>query len=191
MAISLTHTTQAVGADAGTGEIRKAQWNENHTLTQATGAVLGRASAGTGATEELTSLGGVGVFDKARAYLATAQNSSTSWAKANLDATGYDTNSIWDGTNKRFVPKKAGYYLCNIRARTATAGQLVVAVAVNGTLLTAAGADVTTTTLGTGGSAMAYCNGSTDYLEMFALANSARAYTTGNFDTFMEVVGPF
>jgi hypothetical protein len=33
VAISITHTTVAVGTDAGNGEIRKAQWNEAHTVT--------------------------------------------------------------------------------------------------------------------------------------------------------------
>lgn len=53
MAVSLTHTTVAVGTDAGNGEIRKAQWNENHTLTLDTNKLLGRATAGTGAVEEI------------------------------------------------------------------------------------------------------------------------------------------
>lgn len=33
MTISVTHTTQATGTDAGNGEIRKAQWNEAHTVS--------------------------------------------------------------------------------------------------------------------------------------------------------------
>lgn len=54
MAVSLKHTTQATGTDAGTGEIRKTQWNEEHTLSLATGKLLGRTTAGTGAAEEIT-----------------------------------------------------------------------------------------------------------------------------------------
>lgn len=46
MAVSLKHTTEAVGTDAGNGEIRKAQWNEEHTLTAAANTVLGAVSAG-------------------------------------------------------------------------------------------------------------------------------------------------
>lgn len=53
MPISLKHTTQATGTDAGNGEIRKAQWNEEHTLTLASGKLLGRYSASTGAAEEI------------------------------------------------------------------------------------------------------------------------------------------
>lgn len=33
MTISVTHTTLATGTDAGNGDIRKAQWNEAHTVT--------------------------------------------------------------------------------------------------------------------------------------------------------------
>lgn len=54
MAVSLKHTTQAVGTDAGNGEIGKTQWNEEHALTAATNTLLGRSSAGTGAVEEIT-----------------------------------------------------------------------------------------------------------------------------------------
>jgi hypothetical protein len=54
MTISLKHTTQAVGTNAGNGEIAKEEWNEEHTLTAATDTLLGRASAGTGAVEEIT-----------------------------------------------------------------------------------------------------------------------------------------
>ena len=54
MPISLKHTTQAVGTDAGNGEIRKAQWNEEHTLTLATARLLGRTTSGTGAAEEIS-----------------------------------------------------------------------------------------------------------------------------------------
>lgn len=52
MAVSLKHTTQAVGTDAGNGEIRKAQWNEEHTLTAAADTLLGAVT--TGAVTEIT-----------------------------------------------------------------------------------------------------------------------------------------
>jgi hypothetical protein len=59
MAVSLTHTTVAVGTDAGNGEIRKAQWNEGHTLSMATARLLGRTTAGTGAVEEISAGNGL------------------------------------------------------------------------------------------------------------------------------------
>lgn len=54
MTISFKHATQAVGTDAGNGEIRKVQWNEDHALTMATGRLLGRTTASDGAVEEIS-----------------------------------------------------------------------------------------------------------------------------------------
>ena len=53
MAVSLTHTTVAVGTDAGNGEIAKTQWNENHTLTAAANSVVARAAATGGAVSDV------------------------------------------------------------------------------------------------------------------------------------------
>jgi hypothetical protein len=54
MTITVEHATLAVGTDAGTGEIRRAQWNEPHTLEMATGKLLGRTGSGTGEVQEIT-----------------------------------------------------------------------------------------------------------------------------------------
>jgi hypothetical protein len=54
MAVSLKHTTVAVGTNAGNGEIAKEEWNEEHTLTLATARLLGRTTAGTGVAEEIS-----------------------------------------------------------------------------------------------------------------------------------------
>ena len=45
MAATITHTTVAVGTDAGNGEIRKAQWNEAHAIS----GTIDVANGGTGA----------------------------------------------------------------------------------------------------------------------------------------------
>lgn len=130
-------------------------------------------------------------FDKARAYLNTAANTTTAgWQKVPVDTVEFDTNSIFDTTNKRFIPKKAGYYQVNLRARTGTTGTLVLAIGKNGTQVKAAGDDIGSA-YALGGSTLIYCNGTTDYLEMFVYTTEARAYTTGSFDTFVEVFGPF
>lgn len=54
MAISVTHSTVATLADEPGAEVNKADWNASHTFTMATGKVLGRGSASTGAVEEIT-----------------------------------------------------------------------------------------------------------------------------------------
>lgn len=53
MAVSLTHTTVAVGTDAGNGEIAKDEWNENHTITAAANSVLARADTTGGAVSDV------------------------------------------------------------------------------------------------------------------------------------------
>jgi len=59
MAVEVKHATQATAPDYGRGDVRKAQWNENHNITMASGHVLGRNSAEAGNVEELP-IGGAG-----------------------------------------------------------------------------------------------------------------------------------
>jgi WD40 repeat protein len=55
MTVSLKHTFQSAKADsADTTIVQPSNWNEEHELTLATNKVLGRATAGTGAAEELS-----------------------------------------------------------------------------------------------------------------------------------------
>ena len=55
MAVSLKHAFQSAKPDgADTSIVRPSDWNAEHVLTQASGKLLGRTSAGTGATEEIT-----------------------------------------------------------------------------------------------------------------------------------------
>jgi hypothetical protein len=52
--VEFKHATQATAADAGTGQIRKAQWNEPHSLTMAGERLLGRTAADAGDAEEVS-----------------------------------------------------------------------------------------------------------------------------------------
>tara|TARA_R110000868_G_scaffold8081_2_gene41808 strand:- start:31895 stop:33511 length:1617 start_codon:yes stop_codon:yes gene_type:complete len=81
MAITLTHATQAVGPDAGNGEIRKQQWNEPHTATftaSGTGAVARTLDAKISETVSVKDFGAVGdgVTDDTAAI--TAANTAAS-----------------------------------------------------------------------------------------------------------------
>ena len=54
MTISLKHLFQSAKTDGPDNTIvQPSDWNDEHVLTQATGKILGRTSAGTGATEEI------------------------------------------------------------------------------------------------------------------------------------------
>lgn len=130
-------------------------------------------------------------FDAARGYRSGAVNTGTTgWQQLTLDAQDYDTNGIFDPTTGRFTPVSAGYYQVNARMRVNTAGINALAVARNGTLTYVLGGDSGGTVLAIGGSALIYCNGTTDYLGLYYFATVARAVTTGTFDTFMDVHGP-
>lgn len=55
MTVSLKHKfTCLVPDDGDTSRVRPSNWNDEHSLTQASGFVLGRKTAGVGPTEELT-----------------------------------------------------------------------------------------------------------------------------------------
>lgn len=55
MAVSLKHAFQSAKSDGPDNTlVQPSDWNAEHTLTQATGKLLGRTTAGTGATEEIT-----------------------------------------------------------------------------------------------------------------------------------------
>jgi hypothetical protein len=132
-----------------------------------------------------------GSYDQLDVYLNTATNTTTAgFQKVPLDTVNYDTNSIWDATNKRVVPKRAGRYLVSIRARTNTANSLATFVAVNGSVTKGVGPDPGST-LAAGGEVWVQMNGTTDYIEAYVFTSNARAYTTGDFDTYMQVTGPF
>jgi hypothetical protein len=130
-------------------------------------------------------------FDKARTYLNTATTTGTGgWQKVPVDTVDYDTGSMWDATNKRFKPTRAGYYQCNARVRVNVLGINAVGIGKNGSILYAVGTDTGSTIIGTGGSDMVFCNGTSDYLELFCFTTLGRALTTGITDTAMSVVGP-
>jgi hypothetical protein len=55
MTVSLKHTFQSANPDGpDASQVQPSNWNEEHELTLATNKVLGRATAGTGAAEELS-----------------------------------------------------------------------------------------------------------------------------------------
>lgn len=69
MTISLKHAFQSAKGDGpDPTRVQPSNWNAEHTLTCATGKVLGRATSGTGAVEELASTSfGRGTFNLADA----------------------------------------------------------------------------------------------------------------------------
>lgn len=60
MTVSLKHAFTSGKSDGGDATVvRPSNWNAEHTLTQATAKLLGRTTAGTGATEEISAGAGL------------------------------------------------------------------------------------------------------------------------------------
>jgi hypothetical protein len=108
------------------------------------------------------------------AYRSTIQTfSTTTWIKMQCQTEEFDTANAYDNaTNYRFTPQVAGYYQASIQASltfTSTSGTTGVALYKNGSPYKYLQVIYATFNSGTqlGGSALVYCDGSTDYLEAF------------------------
>lgn len=132
-------------------------------------------------------------FDKLSVYLGAAFSSvAGSWQKFPLDTVNYDTGGIWDNVNKRVQPTKAGYYQVNGRARTPSSIELILQITgpSGGATAIGIGGD-STNSKAVGGAGLIYCNGTTDYIELWVFTSVSAAFTVGTFDSHMEIVGPF
>lgn len=108
-----------------------------------------------------------------RAALSNTQSiSSTTATKIQFNSETFDTNNNYDNTtNYRFTPTVAGYYQINSMAQLlATSGTVfLTTIYKNGTSYQRCGAFYgSANEFGSAGSALVYCNGSTDYIEVFA-----------------------
>jgi hypothetical protein len=114
---------------------------------------------------------------------ATQSISAGTWTKMQYNTEEFDTNSNYDAsTNYRFTPTVAGYYQINGCAEStanSASGYFLVAVYKNGSAFkygqnyksdTSAGPSASIATL-------VYFNGSTDYVELYAVG--ANAWTRG------------
>ncbi len=137
-----------------------------------------------------------GVFDNAMAHLAGAFNTSVlnAWGKIPIDTVDWDTGSLWNAANKRFIPTRAGYYMVTgrVRVNTAINNAVAVAIALNGTISQTVGNDPSTSvSIAVGGATMVHCNGTTDYIELFMYQSQVRTVTATFLDTYLGLVGPF
>ena len=120
------------------------------------------------------------------AYLTSPQTvTGSTWTKVALNAKLFDTNNNFDSTsNYRFTPTVAGYYQFNGLLDTNGANQTAVSLKKNGNffvhgtyVLSASGSYATTYRSVVSG--LIYCNGSTDYVEMFGYTNLTSFFSDG------------
>jgi hypothetical protein len=118
-----------------------------------------------------------GVAPAFSAYLATSNQSITTstFTKIQCQTEDFDTNSNYDNaTNYRFTPTVAGYYQVSASVSfqgSTTCTRYLATIYKNGSEYIRFG-DFAGTGVGvsTQGSCLIYCNGSTDYLELYCYA---------------------
>ena len=127
------------------------------------------------------------------AYSSATQNTSANvFLKVACGTEEWDTNSNYDNTtNYRFTPTVAGYYQvsCFI-ALGASTTRLIASIYKNGSQIKKVFdlGDVAAVANG-GGTAIVYCNGSTDYIELYArTANSNTIISSGGETMFQAAM---
>jgi len=163
------------GNVAGTGSMTLSapatNSNQTATLPDATGTVMVS--------------GNIPAFS---ALLVTNQTVSNNvWTKVTLGGEEFDTNNNF--ASSRFTPTVAGYYQINAAFSTTTStGNIFVALYKNGANYKQG--NLLTTTPGVGGicvvSSLVYCNGSTDYIEMYVLSSLSTPTNTGANTVYMN-----
>jgi hypothetical protein len=122
-----------------------------------------------------------------RAFASTVTSLSNNViAKVNLLSENFDTNSNFDSS--RFTPTVAGYYQINCTVYSSAAPQyLQVKIYKNGSVHSGA-VHTNVQTFASNVSDLVYCNGTTDYIEMYAVQQSGGtvSVTTGTDFTYMS-----
>jgi hypothetical protein len=95
-------------------------------------------------------------------------------SKIRFDTVNFDTDSHWDSTNYRYTPQVAGYYQFNTLMRTVYSGGLPTSQRVmlfkNGTVVLSGQYHISGATVNNSHTPLShvmFCNGSTDYIEVF------------------------
>ena len=140
------------------------------TLPTANGTVLTTAN---------TFAAGTGPAFSAYANATTTVASAT-FAKVNINAESYDTNNNFNTANSRFTPTVAGYYQINgnYLISGAATGIVVPFIFKNGNIEWVGAQSLCNPSQSSSAtSALVYCNGSTDYIELYAYQTSGSTLT--------------
>jgi hypothetical protein len=127
------------------------------------------------------------------AYLGSNQSITNNvFTKLQINTELFDTNSCYDNsTNYRFTPTVAGYYQVNAAAKPTTDASLFTVLYKNGSILyygsgSTAGIDVGGVRNGSVLSALVYLNGSTDYVEFYAISGNNISITGSSTQTYFS-----
>lgn len=124
------------------------------------------------------------------AYQSSAQTlTGATFTKVSLQSEEFDTNSNFDSTtNYRFTPTVAGYYQFNAALQVgASASTALITFYKNGSEFKRptymSGSSVVNSA---SASALIYCNGTSDYVEFYALLGTGQALTASATSTWFQ-----
>ena len=108
---------------------------------------------------------------------------SSTFVKMAFNTKDFDTNSNYDTSTYRFTPTVGGYYQINatISAGTAVTGAVQIAIYKNGSIYSY-GTNIPNANLGPNAvvSNVVFCNGSTDYIEIYGYQTSGGSINLGS-----------
>jgi hypothetical protein len=169
------------GNASGTGTFTIASPNSNTdrtlTLPDNTGTILTTATAG------------VPVNGPAFSAFRSGNQafSATTWTKLQFNSEEFDTNSNYDSaTNYRFTPTVAGYYQVNAYMETTGAPTYQYIAIYKNTLEAKRSSTGASPGTSMGVSTLIYCNGSTDFLEVYVLSQAAVSAVGNSGVTFFQ-----
>jgi hypothetical protein len=141
---------------------------ENST-SLTTGITTAKLASGAVTQAKLgTNVAGNGPLIYATTTVATSVPTGLSATKITLGTKNFDTNNNFNTTLSRFTPTVAGYYQINVSVSIATGANALTAYVFKNGINTISGNAVNATTYASTNSIILYCNGSTDYIELFA-----------------------
>ena len=111
---------------------------------------------------------GVGPLIYATTSVSTSVPTGLSATKITLNTVSPDTNNNFSTANSRFTPTVSGHYQINVTVATGVGANALTAYVFRNGVGTISGNAVNSTTYSTNNSIILYCNGSTDYIELFA-----------------------
>ena len=122
------------------------------------------------------------------AYQNSAQTLVTSTStKITYDVEEFDTNSNF--ASSRFTPTVAGYYNFSTAIQMGVQASIIILTFFkNGSAAKAVGQTSTSLVSLISGSALIYCNGSTDYVEVYAQLGTGQALSASSSQTYFQGV---
>ena len=120
------------------------------------------------------------------AYQSAAQTlTSSTFTKITFTTEVFDTNNNF--ASSTFTPTVAGYYQinCGISVGT-TANVIILLIYKNGSNIYKSVNTNPSTVSTVSGSGLVYCNGSTDYIEVYGLFVVGQAMATGQAETYFN-----